>query len=439
MLETQSEKIPGPVRVRIAPSPTGFAHVGTAYTMLFNYAFAKKNSGTLIVRLEDTDTKRHVQGAEEAIYSGLEWLGFSWDEGPDKGGPNAPYRSSERLELYKKKVESLLEKDLAYESDGAIRFRNPNRPVNWKDLVRGEITFPGEEITDFVILKSDGYPTYNFAVVVDDIEMKISHVIRGEEHISNTPRQLVLYDAFGKTPPLFAHFSTLRNAERKKLSKRRDPVDLRLYREAGYLPEALVNFLCLFGWSHPEEKEVFTLEEFINLFTLGRIRKAGPIFDTKKLDWINKGYIANADPQKLARVANNFIAQNTSLEFLEKVIPLVQGRISKLSELEGFIKFFWERPQVARGLFENPDSLSFLAKATVAVESVSEWSLESLGEELTKTIEKNGFKVGDFYMSLRIAITGTTVTPPINESMVILGKDETLYRLREAQKASVSP
>ena len=224
------------IRVRIAHSPTGFAHVGTAYTALFNYAFAKKNKGKFVIRLEDTDVKRNVKGAEKAIYDGLSWLGLAWDEGPDmsaskagKGGEYGPYRQSERLDIYKERAQELIKKDLAYKDEGAVRFRNPGKDISWNDLVRGVVSFPGGEVTDFVLLKSDGFPTYNFAVVVDDILMRISHVIRGEEHISNTPRQLALYKAFEEKPPKFAHLPTLRNKERKKLSKRRDPVDLKFF------------------------------------------------------------------------------------------------------------------------------------------------------------------------------------------------------------------
>ncbi|MBI4157883.1 glutamate--tRNA ligase, partial [Candidatus Woesebacteria bacterium] len=267
------------IRVRIAPSPTGFAHVGTAYTALFNYAYARHNKGVFIVRVEDTDVKRNIKGAEEAIFDGLRWFGIDWDEGGEKGGKFGPYRQSEKLATYQKIAKELVVKGLAYEEEGAIRFKNPGKDVSWDDLVRGKITFPGGEVTDFVILKSDGFPTYNFGVVVDDIEMKITHVIRGEEHISNTPRQLALYDALGVTPPFFAHHVTLRNSERKKLSKRRDPVDLRIYKDQGYLPEALVNFLCNLGFSHPDGKEIYSLEEYVQLFDIKRVRKAGPVFD----------------------------------------------------------------------------------------------------------------------------------------------------------------
>ena len=321
------------IRVRIAPSPTGFAHVGTAYTALFNYAFARKNKGEFVLRLEDTDTKREVKGAEKAIYTSLSWLGLEWDEGPDKGGKYGPYKQSERLDIYKKYTKILLDKKIAYEDDGAIRFKNPGDDVSWNDLVRGEVTFPGGEVTDFVLVKSDGFPTYNFAVVVDDLKMKITHVIRGEEHISNTPRQIAVYKALGEKIPEFAHLPTLRNKDRKKLSKRRDPVDLKNYQEEGYLPEALINFLGLLGWSHSEEKEKFDLDEFVEKFSLERVRKSGPIFDTDKLDWLNGEYIKeNSD---LAKLLSDFYGDKYDKKTLEKTGPLVKERINKLSEYEG--------------------------------------------------------------------------------------------------------
>lgn len=423
------------VRTRIAPSPTGFAHVGTAYAALFNWAYARKNKGSFVLRFEDSDIKRNVPGAEEAVFTGLSWLGIEWDEGPDKGGSFGPYRISEKIEAYQKRAKQLLEQGSAYEEEGAIRFKNTGEDTSWEDLIRGKITFPGGEVTDFVLLKSDGYPTYNFAVVVDDIDMKISHVIRGEEHISNTPRQLALYKAFDKEPPEFAHFPTLRNTERKKLSKRLDPVDLWLYRKQGYLPEALSNFLCLLGWSHPEGKEIFSLEEFMEHFSLDRIRKAGPIFDTKKLDWLNGEYIRKKSDDELAHLLNEHIAADVELELLEKTAPLVRERIHRLSEAPPLLEFFWEEPQLGKSLFDQPGLANrHIASAVHALGAVKKWSLEEINASLEKEIAEKGFKTGDFYMSLRLALSGKKVTPPINESMVILGQDKVLHRLSSAEK-----
>lgn len=428
------------MRVRIAPSPTGFAHVGTVYTALFNYAFAKKSGGKFIIRLEDTDIKREVKGAEEAIYNGLSWLGLSWDEGPDlpagkadKGGKFGPYRQSERLDIYRKKASELLKVNLAYKDKGAIRFKNPGEDVGWTDIVRGDIKFAGGEITDFVMIKSDGYPTYNFAVVVDDILMKISHVIRGEEHISNTPRQLALYKAFKSSPPKFAHLPTLRNIERKKLSKRRDPVDLRIYQKQGYLPEALVNFLCLLGWSHPKEKEIFDLKEFIRVFDIKRIRKAGPIFNLEKLDWINGEYIRKTQNSLLKTQIWEFADKKYPKEKIAKTIPLVKERIKKLSEFENLAGFFFKKPKVDKEVF-GKNYKKHLESAIKALESVEKWENKNIDKVLLDKVKKCGFKTGDFFMDLRIAITGSKVTPPINDSIVILGKEETLKRLNAILK-----
>lgn len=426
------------VRTRIAPSPTGFAHVGTAYTALFNHAFARKNGGKFIIRLEDTDVKRQVAGAEEAIYAGLSWLGITWDEGPDKGGPHSPYRQSERLDIYREKAEELLKSGKAYKDEGAIRFKNSEGLVSWNDLIRGEITFPGSEVGDFVILKSDGYPTYNFAVVIDDILMEITHVIRGEEHISNTPKQLAVYKALGANPPLFAHHPTLRNPERKKLSKRRDPVDLRYYREEGYLPEALVNFLCLLGWSHPEEKEIFSLSEFVERFSLDRVRKAGPVFDTKKLDWLNGVYIREKSNKELVHLFSQHIVANVPQDLLAKIVPLIKERVLKLSNVEPLVLFFWEESQIGKELFEDPKSAVYITAALHALSRVKDWRLDQINSALQKEIKEKDFKTGDFYMSLRLALTGRRITPPINESMEILGQDKVLHRLSDAQKILLS-
>lgn len=431
------------VRTRIAPSPTGFAHVGTAYAALFNLAYARKNKGSFILRIEDTDVKRNIPGAEEAIYAGLSWLGLDWDEGPDKGGKYKPYRQSERLALYQRYAKKLVKGGRAYKEEGAIRFKSDiyedyaDRWITWEDLVRGQINFHTNQLTDFVLLKSDGYPTYNFAVVVDDHLMDITHVIRGEEHISNTHRQIALYKAFGWNIPEFAHFPSLRNEKRQKLSKRRDPVDLRIYREEGYLPEALSNFLCLLGWSHPEEKEIFSLSEFVKHFTIARIRKAGPIFDARKLEWINGEYIRRKTDEELAHLLFSSINTPLSEEELISLAPLVRERIKKLSEAESLLEFFWEEPRVGRELFEDAQAVRHVASALNALSGLKKWTLEEINAALEDQIKKKSFKTGKFYMSLRIAITGKRVTPPLNQSMLVLGQDKVLHRLEEAQKVLV--
>lgn len=419
------------IRVRIAPSPTGFAHVGTAYTALFNYAFAKKNKGVFVVRVEDTDIERNVKGGEEAIFDGLDWLGINHDESVVKGGKYGPYRQSDKLEVYRKIAKDLVKKKLAYEDEGAIRFKNPGKDVSWKDLIKGEITFPGDQITDFVILKSNGYPTYNFAVVVDDSDMKISHVIRGEDHVSNTPRQIALYKALEKEIPEFAHHPTIRNKEHKKLSKRKDKVNIMTFREEGYLPEALVNFLCLLGWSHPKEKEIFDLKEFVELFSLDRVRKSGPIFDMDKLDWMNGECIRNLSDKNIKENLKELDKKWSDINdgLLDKIIPLVKERIKKLTEFENMSEFFFKTPKVDKKILGS-DYHEHIKSAVSVLEKASKWSAEEIGNILLKEVEDKKLNKGDFFMNLRIAVMGRKVTPPFNESIEILGKEETIKRLK---------
>jgi nondiscriminating glutamyl-tRNA synthetase len=409
------------IRVRIAPSPTGFVHVGTAYTALFNWAFARKTKGKFIIRIEDTDVKRHVKGAQEALFSDLKWLGIDWDEGPDKGGDYGPYCQSQRLKIYHKHAEELLKHNLAFKDKGAIRFKNPFKSVSWQDAIRGKITFPGEEIGDFVIVKSDGYPTYNFAVVIDDILMAISHVIRGEEHISNTPRQIAVYQALKENLPQFAHLPLLRNPDRSKISKRKNPVALSWYKNQGYLPQALINFLCLLGWSHPDGKEIFDKSEFAANFDLARVRKTGPVFDLDKLDWLNGEYVRRTPDPELAKYINELFNKKYSQAMILKILPLIKTRIKRLSEFPELTGFFFQGPKVDKKLLGK----TYKKHLKVAVKAIED------DEPLDQICQKNGFVTGEFFMDLRVAVTGNKVTPPINESIKLLGKTETIKRLKK--------
>lgn len=427
------------VRTRIPPSPTGVPHVGTAYMALLNYAFAKKHGGKLIFRLEDTDIKRNIAQAEEAIYDALHWLGLSWDEGPDVGGPYKPYRQSERLDLYCQKAAELVQAGFAYQKDGAVWSRSPQKDIAWEDVIHGLITFPADsdQAKDFVILRSDGYPTYNFAAVVDDIAMEITHVIRGEDHISNTPRQLILYKAFGKNPPEFAHFPVLRNLERAKLSKRKDPVDVRGYRDEGYLPMAFINFLCLLGWSHPEGKEIFSLDEFVSVFDLGRMRRAGPVFDANKLLWMNGEYIRKTQNSKLKSQIWEYTGKQYPQELIEQTIPLVKNRIKTLADYKMLAGFFFNEPEIDVGLFPE-NAYAHLDAACKVINQSNSWDSESLHEALLSAISENEFKTGDFFMSLRVAVAGSKITPPIVESIVILGKEKAIERINNTLKLVIS-
>lgn len=420
------------VRTRIAPSPTGFAHVGTAYAALFNFAFARQNKGKFILRIEDTDVKRQVSKAEEAIYEALRWLGLQHDEGPDIGGPYGPYRQSERLKIYHEHAQKLIKKQMAYEDEGAVRFKVPSGKTSWEDLIRGKIIWENKEIKDFVILKSNGYPTYNFAVVIDDILMKISHVIRAEEHVSNTPCQLLIYQSLGIKLPEFAHLPLLRNPDRSKISKRRSPVAVNWYQEQGYLPEALLNFLCLLGWSHPKEKDIFLISEFIKLFSFERVVTTAPIFNLEKLDWINGVYIRKKSDKEFVQLIEVFVPKGASPTLINQTIPLVKERLNKLSDYPVLAGFFFKEPKVDKKLFSK-EAKEQLSLALEVLEKLKTWDKKNLEQTLQKLVKEKGWKTGEFFMNFRIAITGSKITPPITDSVEILGREETLKRLKKAR------
>jgi len=336
------------IRTRFAPSPTGFLHVGGVYTALFSYSFAKRNEGKFILRIEDTDVERHISEAEKIIYDGFCWLDLKYDEGPDVGGKYGPYRQSERLKKYQEYAQQLIDRDLAYIKEDAVWFKVPQGKTSWHDLVRERIEFDNKQIKDFVILKSNKYPSFNFAVTIDDWQMKISHVIRAEDHISNTPRQIMIYRALGASAPEFAHLPLLRNSDHSKISKRKDPVAISWYQEQGYLAEALLNFLCLLGWSHPEGKDVFPIEEFIKNFSFKRVSKSAPIFDLKKLDWLNGVYIRQKSDKELLELLKTFTDKKMTNSLIRKTIPLVKERLVKLADYPSLVNFLLKNQQLTR-------------------------------------------------------------------------------------------
>ena len=423
------------IRVRIAPSPTGLAHVGNIYIALYNFAFARQNKGKFVLRIEDTDMKRHVPEAEKVIYKALKWLGLKYDEGPDIDGPFGPYRQSERLKEYQKHVQQLIDKDLAYEKEGAIWFKVSTGKTSWNDLVRNKIEFENDQIKDFVILKSDKYPSYNFAVVVDDWLMKISHIIRAEEHISNTPRQIMLYQALGAEIPQFAHLPLLRNQDHSKISKRKNPVAISWYQEQGYLPEALINFLCLLGWSHPEGKDVFPIEEFIKNFSFERISKSAPIFDLKKLDWLNGVYLRKKTDKELKDLIKPFNKEGISFDLIDKIIPLIKERMVKLSEFDTLTEFFIKEPKIEEKLIlekGGKDKKIIKEEFEKVLEGIEEikWTNVDLEEFFRNLAQKQNYHLGKFFMAIRIALTGKIATPPLFETMEVLGKEKTIKRLK---------
>ena len=427
------------IRVRIAPSPTGLAHVGNVYVAIFNYAFAKKNKGKFILRIEDTDIKRHNPKAEKVIFDAFEWLGLDYDEGP--------YRQSERLNLYQKYAQELIKQKLAYQNEGAVRFKVSSGKTNWDDLVRGKIEFQNDQIKDFVILKSDGYPTYNFAVVIDDWLMKISHVIRAEEHISNTPRQIMIYQALGAKLPQFAHLPLLRNADHSKISKRKNPVAISWYQKQGYLPEALVNFLCLLGWSHPKGKDVFSIKEFIKYFSFDRVSTSAPIFDLKKLGWLNGVYIRQKTDKELVQLISakggsapggkSFAPKGITSTLIGETIPLIKERIFKLADYPSLIEFLVKEPKLDVKLLlkKSRQNKKLIKKQFELVlqelPKVEKWQAEELEKLFRGIAVEQDYHLGKFLMAIRIALTGKPVTPPLFESMALLGKKEVLKRLKK--------
>lgn len=465
------------VKTRIAPSPTGAPHVGTAYVALFNWAFAKKNGGKFLLRIEDTDQNRLVKGAEEQILEALKWLGLSWDEGP--------IRQSSRLPIYRERAEKLVEDGSAYycfcsearleklreeaqkkglppRYDGrcrklepaeakrrsekekfVVRLKVPEQGQTvFDDLIRGKISFENAVIDDQVLLKSDGYPTYHLAVVVDDHLMGVTHVLRGEEWISSTPKHILLYKAFGWEPPKLAHFPVLRETSRAKLSKRHGAVGILEFKEDGYLPETLVNFLALLGWSHPKGKEIFEVDEFVKEFDLARVSTTAPVFDREKLDWMNGEYIRQLDPSSLAKRVGEYFEFRSGRKLdptvLEEVVPLVRERIKKLEEFESMAGFFfndvaWSKENLV-GKGESIGSTAEKLTAVTAVFEKSAWEAKHLEERVRTLAREKGWETAPLFMLLRIAVTGQAVSPPLFESMAVLGKEKTTARIRGALK-----
>ncbi len=411
----------GMVRVRIAPSPTGIPHIGNTRTALFNYLFAKKYNGKFILRIEDTDQKRIVPGAQEAIYEILEWLGLKPDE---------IYIQSERLDLYKKYTQELVDKNLAYIDEGAIRFRMPkDGETSWRDGIgKKSILFENKNQEDFIILKSDGFPTYHLASVVDDHDMQISDVIRGDEWISSTPKHIQLYKAFGWKTPGFAHLPVILGPDKTKLSKRHGAASVLDYREMGYLREALINYMVLLGWSPSgaslKDIELFTLKELEDIFLLEDVNTASPIFDVKKLLWMNGVYIRQAQNAKLKAqiLAQNSKLKNVDENLLDKLIPLAQTRMETLHDFYTLTSYFFEAPDEILTDSEKTIAKDLLAQFV----SIKVWNEERILSAMKVVLTKNSIKMSVLYKIM----TGQTAGLPLPQSLAILGKDETIKRLQ---------
>lgn len=479
------------VRVRYAPSPTGNLHIGNARTALFNYLFAKHYGGDFVLRIEDTDFKRNKEEGERSQLKYMDWLGLDYDEGIGKEKEFGPYRQSERIEIYQKYAEQLLAEDKAYkcymtaeeleaereeqvanglpprysgkhahltreeqeqfEKEGrkpSIRIRVPqDRTYSFNDMVKGELSFEGKDFGDFVIVKNDGVATYNFAVAIDDHLMEISHVLRGDDHVSNTPKQLVVYEALGFKPPIFGHMTLIVNENKKKLSKRDETIIqfIEQYDDLGYLPEALFNFITLLGWSPEGEQEIFTREEFVKIFDEKRLSKSPAFFDNNKLTWINNQYIKAQPLERIVNIALPFFVKegvatqgevDNNRAWFEKLISLYQPQMSYGAEIVELTKQFF----VEEIKFDEEELEILKQDTTVAVfedfleklEVAGDFTSENI-KTLIKTIQKDtGVKGKNLFMPIRIASTGSMHGPELNTSLELLGRDRVVARVKAA-------
>lgn len=478
------------IRVRYAPSPTGHLHIGNARTALFNYLFARHNDGDFIIRIEDTDQKRNIADGEKSQLENLAWLGIDWDESPEKPGEYGPYRQSERNEIYQPLIDQLLASNLAYkcycteeeleaereaqrargemphysgkcahltpeeqaqkEAQGlkpVVRFRVPrDTTYTFDDLVKGEISFESDNVGgDFVIQKKDGIPTYNFAVVVDDHLMKITHVLRGDDHIANTPKQLMIYDAFGWKRPLFGHMTLIINSETgKKLSKRDESIlqFIEQYRELGYLPEAMFNFIALLGWSPVGEEEIFSQKELIEIFDTHRLSKSPAAFDQKKLEWVNNHYIKEMDLKKLTELCLPYLIKagrvedNPSAEkiaWVEKVVSLYQPQMSYAAEIVTISDLFFEEElqldAAAKEVLAGETVPTVLKAFKAQLESLTTVDAASVLQAIKAVQKETGVKGKNLWMPIRVAVSGVTHGPELPETIEILGKAKALKHL----------
>ena len=471
------------VRVRFAPSPTGFVHVGSLRTALYNYLFARHNNGRLVLRIEDTDQNRFVEGAKENLLRVMDWAGLDYDEGGSKGGPFGPYSQSERLDIYKEHIQTLLENGSAYpcfctaerlekmreeqtakggsvmydgtcrhipndeaknrmgSEDHVVRLRIPDEGetvVN--DIIRGRVSFQSNLLDDQVLIKSDGYPTYHLANVVDDHLMKISHVIRGEEWLPSTPKHILLYKAFGWEPPEFAHLPLLLNEDRSKLSKRQGDVSVEDYQRKGFLPETLVNFTALLGWNPGTDQEIFSLLELIESFSLERVNKAGAVFDLKKLDWMNGHYIKNISDEAYLQTGLEWLAKENldagSREANETILAAVRPAVNRFDEIADKAAVFfsddlafeadaleWVRKEESRSVFKLMLS---------EIEKLSQLTLDNF-KLVMKTVQKEtGVKGQNLWMPVRAAMTGMTHGPELPSVLAVFGKDKVELFLKQA-------
>ena len=476
------------VRTRFAPSPTGYLHVGGARTALFNYLFARRHGGAFVLRIEDTDQDRNVEDALGGILEGLRWLGLQWDEGPEVGGPDGPYFQSKRLAGYAEAAKRLLAEGKAYrcycdpealkrkreeamaraeppkydrtcfrlskqESDArvangkpyAIRFLMPEGETSWEDEVRGTVTFQNSTLDDLVILRTDQHPTYNFAAVVDDAAMRITHVLRGDDHISNTPRQIQIYGALGLTPPRFGHLPMILGQDGTRLSKRHGAVSVTAFRDEGILPQAMVNFLALLGWAFDGEREIFTMEELTQVFSLDRVSKNPAIFNYEKLDWMNGEYFRALPLEVRTDMVAVYLREAGALpesalhdrEFLRRAVAAVGDRLKRprqFLEYAGYLYVDRVQPETEpwAELLAKPLAAARLKKLAEALAKVEPFEHDAIEKATRGVAASEGVKAGEVIMPARIALTGKKVSPGIFDVILLLGRERTVERLRQA-------
>ena len=412
------------MRVRFAPSPTGALHIGGARTALYNWLVARHSGGSFVLRIEDTDRERSTQENVEQIYDALRWLELDWDEGP--------FSQAERIDRHKEEIERLKAEGHAYEDEGATRLKVPDegRTVV-HDVIRGEIVFEHAAIDDFVIARSDGSPLYNLAVAVDDRDMEITHVVRGADHISNTPRQLMILEALGADAPVYAHLPLLHGPDGKKLSKRHGAASVQELRDQGFLPDAVRNYLALLGWGFDDSSTFFTTDELVERFTLERVSKSPAVFDEKKLRWMNGRYLREMDTAELTAM----IERLTGRENVHDAVAISQEKMQTLADFEPLVGWLYERrptDEKAWAKVMKDGAADNLAHAREALAQVEPFDQAGVEQALTELVTKLELKPGKLYQPIRVAITGTTVSPGIFESVALLGRDETLARIDRA-------
>jgi glutamyl-tRNA synthetase len=426
------------VRVRFAPSPTGFLHVGGARTALFNWLFARHHQGTFLLRIEDTDKSRERHEAIQVIYDGLRWLGLEWDEGAGVGGDHGPYFQSERNAIYEKYLDLLHAKGVVYEDKGTVRFRSSRKPVIVDDLVCGRIEFDRSMDPDMTIRRPDGSWIFHFVNVVDDIEMRISHVIRGEDHLTNTAKHVELYEALGKTPPSFAHIPLILNRDGSKMSKRDEGASITSYVDQGYAPEAVRNYLCLLGWSPRDNREEIEIEEVVRLFDLTKVNRRNAAFDLDKCYWLNGQYVLHMSLGRFRELSEPFIQKAgiaiSDEAYLLKVLEIVKEKIKLFKDVPDWIGYFFTEefplePEAVEKTLNKPGAIDGLGRLREKYAELDDWAAASLEKALKELGASIGRKTGELVHPARVAVSGRSIGPSLYHMLEVMGKPRVLRRM----------